>query len=133
MHDMKKITKCGEKKGFRITHLGVLMLFHGTSLACTLLQCVFFDDVFILQKLKEKIQKMKRIILGCLPISTKLNIFSQTHISSSSPNIYVVFMNQNSMHYHKFPQNPNHNYPCHDYSCQLQENYRFFITKQLNG
>ena len=33
MHVMQKITKCGEKKGFRKTHLGVLMLVHGISLA----------------------------------------------------------------------------------------------------
>ena len=54
------------------------------------------------------------ITLGCLPISAKFNVFSQTHLSSSSPKIDVVIMNQNSMHDKKIPQDPNHNYPCYE-------------------
>ena len=33
-HGMKKITKCGEEKGFRKAHLGFLMLVHRIFRAC---------------------------------------------------------------------------------------------------
>ena len=69
----------------------------------------FFDNVFILKnKLKEK---HKMITLGCLPISAKFNVFSQTRLSSYSPKMDVIILNKNLMHDKKFPQDPNHNYP----------------------
>ena len=72
----------------------------------------FFDNVFILKnKLKEN---TKRITLGCLPISAKFIVFSQTRLSSYSPKIDVIILNKNLMHDKKFPQDPNHNYPCYE-------------------
>ena len=86
-HGMTKITKCGEKKGFSKTQLGFFMLVHEISCACApynvVLQRCFYSA-------KTKIKNTKnRITLGGLPISAKFNIFNQTHLSSSSPKIYV--------------------------------------------
>ena len=63
----------------------------------------FFDNVFILKKTKGK---TKRITLGCLPISAKFIVFSQTRLSSYSPKIDVIILNKNLMHDKKFPQDP---------------------------
>ena len=51
------------------------------------------------------------ITLGCLPISAKFNVFSQTHLNSYSPKIDVIIMNENLMHDKKIPQCPYHNFP----------------------
>ena len=72
----------------------------------------FFDNVFIVKKkLKEN---TKKITLGCLQISAKFNVFSQTHLSSYSSEIDVIILNKNLMHDKKIPQDSNHNYPCYE-------------------
>ena len=55
------------------------------------------------------------ITLGCLPISAKFIVFSQTRLSSYSPKIDVIIMNRNLMHDKKIPEDPNHNHPYYEY------------------
>ena len=54
------------------------------------------------------------ITLGCLPISAKFIVFSETRLSSYSPKIDVIILNKNLMHDKKIPQDSNHNYPCYE-------------------
>ena len=99
-HGLKKITKYSEEKGFRKTHLSFLMLVHGISFMCTPHNVVLRWNFYYIKKIKSKTQK--RITLGCLLISAKFNVFSQTHLTSSSPKIYVVSMNQTQSMIRKF-------------------------------